>query len=94
MFFMNKICIASDMKVLHGVLPKNCNVISFLKTKRAQNDSRKVNSFRESAIIVKLKWIYCNIDPAPIQTVVCKIEGLLKMRHDIEKFTKKSGADL
>ena len=94
MFFMNKICIASDMKVLHGVFPKNCNVISFLLTKRAQNDSRKVNSFCECAIIVKLKWIYCNINPAPIQIVVCKIEGLLKMRRDIKKFTKKSGADL
>ena len=33
-------------------------------TKRAQNTSKKVNSFYECDIIVTLKWIYYNIYPA------------------------------
>ena len=61
-----------------GVTPRNCNLISFLITKRAQNTSEKVNSLYECVIIVTLQWIYCNIYPASIWRVEYKIEGLLK----------------
>ena len=73
-----------------GVVPRNCNVISFLMTGTAQNNSKKVNSFYECAIIVTLKWVFCNIYPASIWTVECKIEGLFKMCGKIKKFAKKS----
>ena len=61
-----------------GVPPRNCNVISFLITKRAQNTSEKVNSLYECAIIVTLQWVYCKIYPASIWRVEYKIEGLFK----------------
>ena len=59
-------------------------------TKKAQNTSKKVNSFYECAIIVTLNWIYCNIYPASIWTVEHKIEGFFKKCCKIKKFTKKS----
>ena len=76
-----------------SVLPSKCTVILLL-TKTAQNSSKEVNSFYVCAIIVKLKWTYCNIFPASIWTVKRKIEVLFKMYLEIEKFTKKSGTYL
>ena len=62
--------------------------------KKAQNTSKKVNSFYECAIIVTLKRIYCNIYPASIWTVEHKIKGLFKKCCEIEKFKKKIGTYL
>ena len=62
--------------------------------KKAQNTSKKVNSFYECAIIVTLNWIYCNIYPASIWTVEHKIAGFFKKCCKIKKFTKKSGTFL
>ena len=74
-----------------GVPPRNCHVISFLMTKRAQKTSKNENSFYECATIVTLKCIYCDIYPASIWTVEHKIERLFEKCREIKKFTKKSG---
>ena len=82
------------LQTMPDVLPRNCDAISLLITKRAQNTGEKVNNFYECAIVVSLEWIYCNIYPASIWTVERKIEGLFKMYCEIKKFPKKSGTYL
>ena len=77
-----------------GVPSRNCNVFSSLMTTIAQNIRKKENSFYECAIIVTLKWIYCDMYPASIWTVEQEIEGLFKKCYEIKKFTKKSGTSL
>ena len=78
-------------EVKHGVLPRVLDAVNLVLSKKAEAAVSQTKSpIRESAIVISLQWVRCNVYPLPLSTVERRLSVLFDEYSAIKKFSSKS----
>ena len=78
-------------EVKHGVLPRVLDAVNLVLSKKAEAAVSQTKSpIRESAIVISLQWVRCNVYLLPLSTVERRLSVLFDEYSAIKKFSSKS----
>ena len=75
-----------------NILPRNEGVLNLLLSMKAKSTGKNSNSEYKVAVIVYNQWIFCNVYPASLQTVECKVWDMFEEYDAVKKFSTISDA--